>query len=227
MGDSTNVERDVAMMAEWWGRRKVGWLDRAAREFGELVDPYAYYAVNPALDEIMLANMCFTEWFLFESLLQDGKTPLGRYIDRHPDGASDRAIERLRQVEVTQFFSRFEIKGKDAASGICDLRDVRTDTCYEVLDRRLCKRRRWCKGTIAERIGCVDDQWQLVGQVHLYDRALPQDTAVDGPGEVHPEDIGDGFDTARMSYYLRLLRDTIGMGGRYVSTVQAVSLGAS
>ena len=69
------------------------------------------------------------------------------------------------------------------------------------------------------RVACVDDVWLTVGQLYMYDIARLCDTAVDGPGSVHPEDLDDGFDTGQLSFYLRLVRDTMGAQGRYVKSL--------
>ena len=44
----------------------------------------------------------------------------------------------------------------------------------------------WSDGAIAVRLACVDDVWLTAGQLYLYDIARLSDTAVDGPGAVHP-----------------------------------------
>ena len=59
----------------------------------------------------------------------------------------------------------------------------------------------------------------LAGQLYLYDIARLSDTAVDGPGAVHPEDLQDGFDTSCISFFLRLVRDIMGAQGRYVKSL--------
>ncbi len=265
MGELTDVERDVARMAEYWGERKMGWREEAAAEFERAVRPLAFFEEPPARDRIDAVNMCFTEWALFERPLRRGRTPLQLYVEAASEDARevslcrlrqveqtqffsrfailgkdlDRGIAllrdvrtggeydvldpflslcRLRQVEQTQFFSRFAILGKDLDRGIALLRDVRTGGEYDVLDPFLCSRDRWSAGTIAERVACVDGVWQVVGQARLYDHATPDETAHDGPGELHPEDADDAV-LRDASFFLRLVRDVMGLDGRYAQTL--------
>ena len=214
------VEREIAGMAAYWGRRKMGWLDAASEEFDELVEPFTFHVMDVTPLEIQAVNRFFTEWVLFERPMCGDRTPLEIYIDRRPDGVPAEAFRRLRQVADTHLFSRFAILGKDTESDMVTLRDVRTGRCYEVCDPCICAQDRWSDGTIAMRIAQVDGLWQAVGQTHLYDVAKPELTAADGPGAVHPEDRGGELNTEAMSFYLRLLRDVIGISGRYTSTLR-------
>lgn len=213
-------------MAQYWGERKACWRDCAAEEFEGFVRPRAMHEEVPDFDVLCMVNMGFTEWVLFERPLRNGRTPLQLYIGRAPDCVGSDAVERLRQVERTHVFSRFAILDKDRDSGMAILRDTRTDLVYDVRDPVLCHRNRWRDGTIAERIACVDDVWQVVGQTRLYDRALPQFTSEDGPGELHEEDRGiPGIDEA--GFFLRFLRDVMGEEGRYASTLRSVMLSSA
>ena len=81
------------------------------------------------------------------------------------------------------------------------------------------QKERWREGAIAVRLARVDDVWLTAGQLYLYDIARLCDTAVDGPGTVHPEDLEDGFDTSCISFFLRLVRDIMGARGRYVKSL--------
>ena len=218
MGELTDVERDVARMAEYWGERKMGWREEAAAEFERAVRPLAFFEEPPARDRIDAVNMCFTEWALFERPLRRGRTPLQLYVEAASEDAREVSLCRLRQVEQTQFFSRFAILGKDLDRGIALLRDVRTGGEYDVLDPFLCSRDRWSAGTIAERVACVDGVWRVVGQARLYDHATPDETAHDGPGELHPEDADDAV-LRDASFFLRLVRDVMGLDGRYAQTL--------
>lgn len=215
------VAGDMARVAGYWGARKDGWLDDAGAEFEHVVRPLALCANSPGpasgLAGVDAINMCFTEWFLFERPFRAGRTPLQLYVGNAPDCEDGASLSRLRQVEQTQFFSRFAIVDK-ASDGFAELRDVRTDRWYRVFDPLLCGRARWRDGTIAERIGCVDGMWCVVGQARLYDRAPPDATAVDGPGELHPEDLGDRG-VLDASYFIRLVRDVMGVEGRYAHTL--------
>ena len=218
MDQVTQIEGDISRMASYWGARKARWRDAAGIEFEKIVRPFALYSDAPSREGIDAANMCFTEWALFDRPLERGRTPLQLYIERRPDGVADLEVARLRQIEQSQFFSRFEIVSKDAASGCAVLRDVRTGRRYLVHDPFLCTNNRWQDGTIAERIGCVDDAWYVVGQARLYDHATPAQTEHDGPGEIHPEDRGDPI-LRDAGFFLRLVRDVMGIEGRYTPTL--------
>ncbi len=170
-----------------------------------------------------MVNMCFTEWVLFERPLNEDKTPLQLYIETPPEDTSECALDHLRQIDETQFFARFAILDKDLDSGRATLLDVGGDRRYEVFDGVLCKNARWRNGTIAERIACVDGLWQVVGQVHLYDRAIPDVTRVDGPGALHPDDVR-AEEMRDAGLFLRLVRDVLGVDGRYVPTLSMVSV---
>lgn len=213
--------QDIAMMVAYWGERKHIWLDEAAQTFDELVKPFTYHIIDVTVAEIQAVNLCFTEWVLFERVMRAGKTPLGLYIERRPAGVSTEALTRLQQVVDTQFFSRFAIVEKHCEMGMAVLRDVETGRCYKTFDSFLCETGRWQDGVIALRIARVGSLWQAVGAVHLYDVASPQTTVADGPGAAHPEDRERAPHVASMSFYLRFLRDVIGMEGRYTSTFRA------
>lgn len=182
MADPAEIEREVAQMAEYWGERREGWRDAAADEFERIVMPACLYGPEQDFRRLQMVNMCFTEWVLFERPLREGKTPLQLYVETPPEGTLESTVDHLRQIDETQFFARFAILDKDPETSRAMLLDVGTDRRYEVCDGALCKNARWRNGTIAERIACVDGLWQVVGQVHLYDRADPDATRVDGPG---------------------------------------------
>ncbi|MDO4436875.1 MAG: hypothetical protein Q4B77_02860 [Coriobacteriaceae bacterium] len=220
--DLEELECDIAAMAAYWGERTTCWRASAADEFEAFVQPLAMREADPDFDIIQMINMCFTEWVLFERPLHDGRTPLQLYIGRAPNCIGSEAVERLRQVERTQFFSRFAILDKDSGAGVALLRDMRDDRVYDVHDPVLCEGRRWRDGTIAERIACVDGLWQVVGQARLYDRALPKYTEEDGPGELHEEDVGVP-EIAHAGFFLRFLRDVLGAEGRYTPSLRAVA----
>lgn len=223
MDDPNAIECEVAQMADYWGERKEGWRDDAADEFERIVMPACLRDPDPDFRQIQLINMCFTEWVLFERPLREGKTPLRLYIDARPDGASEQMLDRLGQIDATQFFSRFAILDKDVERGRAVLRDVRTDRVYEVFDEALCLNPRWRNGTISERIARVAGSWHVVGQVHLYDRAAPEMTSADGPGDVHPDDLR-ADEMRAVGFFLRLTRDVLGLDGRYAHTLSVLSM---
>ena len=210
----------VDAMAVHWQRHGGGFIGAAADEFCDLVDPACYHRAAPDGRELELVSVCFTEWLLFEKALGDGATPLERFCADRPAAMPERMWRALGEVAATQFFSRFAILGKDGVTGVCKLEDVRTGGRYEVFDPRLCSVGTWRDGTIGERVARVGGRWLAVGQVRLYDRAPAEDTLVDGPGEVHPEDAEGMPERMRQSFFLRLCRDVIGHRGRYSETAR-------
>ena len=195
------VGNDIADMAHFWMLRKFQFLEPAREQFEIIVDPWLSYCTEPSQNEIMAYNMAFTDWLLFERPYRHGKTLLELYVDEPPASLSPASLKRLEQVRDTQYFSRFGILDKDPASGMVVLKE------------------HWSDGAIAVRLACVDDVWLTAGQLYLYDIARLSDTAVDGPGSVHPEDLDDGFDTSCISFFLRLVRDIMGAQGRYVKSL--------
>lgn len=208
------VERDVFDMARYWNVRKFQFVDVAAHEFEVLVDPAIAYGEEPSFEETMAYNQAFTEWLLFERVAGDGMTLLERYVAEPPASAGAESVERLRQVVRTQFFSRFAIAGKDVRSGRSELVDLQTGRSYDVWDPGIARKERWRDGALAVRIAEVEGEWLAIGQLRLYDIAPAAETSVDGPGAVHPEDLAAGFDTSKMCFYLRLIRDVMGYDGR-------------
>lgn len=223
MDDSNEIAREVAQMADYWGERRDSWRDEAADEFERIVMPACLREPDPDFRQIQMVNMCFTEWVLFERPLRGGDTPLRRFIDSGPLEMTDPMSGRLMQIAETQFFSRFAILDKDPTGGRAVLRDVRTDRDYEVFDEILSSNPRWRNGTIAERIARVDGSWHAVGQVHLYDRVIPDETRTDGPGEIHPGDPR-AEEMRKAGFFLRLVRDVLGFDGRYAPTLSVISL---
>lgn len=190
------VGNDIADMAQFWMLRKFQFLESAREQFEIIVDPWLSYCEEPSQSEIMAYNMAFTDWLLFERPYYHGKTLLELYVDEPPASLSPASLRRLEQV-----------------------RDTRTDRRFDVYDPHIVQKEHWRDGAIAVRIACIDDVWLTAGQLYLYDIARLSDTAVDGPGAVHPEDLEDGFDTSCISFFLRLVRDIMGAQGRYVKSL--------
>lgn len=222
MGCFQDVMDDVTCMAMYWMGRRSELRFPACKEFEDYIDPACYHEVDPSQDSLDFVNMIFTEWLLFERPLRDGLTPLEIFIEQRPVVMTQASWKRLAEVRDTQVFSRFAIRHKDLDTNMCVYQDVRSGKRYDVYDEHVCKIDRWRDGTIAERIACVEDEWCPVAQVRLYDRAAPEETAVDGPGELHPEDEGLLPPAVRDSFYLRLARDTMGYRGRYSPSVRTV-----
>ena len=223
--DSRQLESAVAEelyeFARYWLLRKFQFIDAARDEFESVVDPAVWYEDRPALERVEACNLAFTEWLLFEWVYEGGDTLLELYMERRGDMLPPETLARLHEVHDTQYFSRFRIADKDERTGMLVLVDMRSGKRYDVTDSAAAEVARWRDGVLAERIACVGGTWICVGQTHLYDVARPADTCVDGPGAVHPEDVEEGLETHRLSFYLRLVRDVMGVDGRYASSLKA------
>ena len=196
MGNYQDVKDAVQFAAEWWVKRKWTFLNEANEEFMEFVDPAVCYQDCLTEGDVVYLNMCFTE------------------------------ADVLRQIDETQLFSRFAIKDKDRETGMVVLVDVRTDRRYDVYDPHICEVEHWVDGSIGVRIACVDGAWQAVGQVYLYDRSSPSAYQSDGPGEMHPEDYLRKPEAEFAGFYMRLVRDVIGVEGRYHESMRAREVAA-
>ena len=226
MGNYQDVKDAVQFAAEWWVKRKWTFLNEANEEFMEFVDPAVCYQDCLTEGDVVYLNMCFTEWVLFERPLRRGRTPLQMLADEPPSDAPAGAADVLRQIDETQLFSRFAIKDKDRETGMVVLVDVRTDRRYDVYDPHICEVEHWVDGSIGVRIACVDGAWQAVGQVYLYDRSTPSAYQSDGPGEMHPEDYLRKPEAEFAGFYMRLVRDVIGVEGRYHESMRAKEVAA-
>lgn len=211
------VQADINAMARYWEDRKLEFLEPANELFMAFVDPAFRYGEEPYVghDEF---SMFFTEWVLFEFAFLERRTPLEEYAAHPPAGTEPARVARLGEIARSQFFSRFAILDKDPATETVVLSDVVTRRRYDVCDPVTCLQPRWRDGTIGVRIACADGAWHAVGQAHLYDRALPEHTDRDGPGFFHEEDRLIRPEAEHMGFYLRLLRDTVGIEGRYRHT---------
>lgn len=200
-------------------------IDAAFEEFVGHIDPAVLYVRRPSERDFMAVEMCFSEWLVVERPLRDGLTPLQLAAQMPPDGVEAADVRALEEVAASQFFSRFAICGKDVQAGVASLCDVRSGALYEVLAPHVCENDRWRDGSIALRIACVDGRWQEAGKVDLYDRCAPGPVTPLSAGEVHPDDENLP-EALRASYYLRLVRDLMGIDGLYRKTVRIVDAAA-
>ena len=219
MSTYQDVERDIRQMANYWLLRKFQFLDWTNDVFFSYIDPHNELDKLDD-DKQVIMSMCFTEWLLFECPLRDGLTPLSLYLNERPARVSQQALDRLLQVRDTQFFSRFAILKKDAATGVSTLKDVRTGRCYDVYDQHLCEVKHWKNGTIAERIGPV---LTAPGDGRPGAHVRPRRAECHlcrRPGRVHPEDHETRPELEAASYFIRLARDLLSPDGRYQDTLK-------
>lgn len=196
-------------------------IDAAFDEFVDYIDPAALYRTRPSERDFMAIEMCFSEWLITERPLRRGLSPLQLAAATPPSDAPGETADLLREVASSQFFSRFAIESKDREQGAATLVDVRTGERYEVLAPRICAIEHWSDGSIALRIARAGGRWQEAGRVNLYDRCAPGPVTEESAGEIHPED-GELPEALRSSYYLRLVRDLMGIDGHYRSTARIV-----
>lgn len=220
MVDETTIERAIDRAGMYWQERKEEVLEEANVVFLGFVDPAFLYGEPPMVPHETV-SLLFTEWLVFDFPALGDETPF-TWCAKHPHelGADVPADERrcLRAVARTQFFSRFEILEKDAESGMCTFRDVCDGRRYDVHSPFVCAKESWRRGTVAVRIARFNRVWYDVGRVHLYDRATLEETGTDGPGMFHPEDRARRPEAEFVGFYLRLIRDVIGIDGRYRET---------
>lgn len=222
------VDEDILGVYKRWADGSKPYFERSRGEFSRLVNPRAYYDEAPDPNDIVLINLCFTEWFLFEFDLADGCTPLECYVAEPPTGIDEESVQRLAQVATTQRFSRFAICEKLLASEDARLLDLFTGEELLVHAPTVCKRRNWRRGTVSMRIACVDGRWMQTGKATLYDKA-PAKAGCSILGEdkvtiLARKDGAWGFLHREWSesYFLNLLYDVIGVAGAYTDTCRAV-----
>lgn len=211
------VHDAVHEITVYWADRQHEFAPQASEHFVSFVDPAYLYGEEPLLSPEVIGTI-FTEWLLFEYVLPNGMTPVEAFASKPPVAASADTRRIVRGIARTQFFSRFAILYKDQATKIATLRDVQTGRRYDVYDPRLCQTERWRTGTIGERLVHIDGTWTPVAPIRLYDRAAAEEATPDGPGCFHPEDILRKPEAEHASFYLRLLRDIVGIEGRYRHT---------
>lgn len=233
MGLYEQVDQDVLAVFKRWADRSAEYYERSAREFEERVRPAAYYVIVPRPGDVEFANICFTEWFLYEFALREGKSPLMWFVERPPARTPAERIRRLGQVAETQRFSQFAILDKHPKTREVDLADLCSGRELRVTAPMVCGKGGWKDGSVGIRIACVDGQWISVGKAVLYDRNPGSVvSAATGFGVGHDEGEGSSPDEARPSgsregdvSFLGLVREVIGLGGAYAGTRRMVGVG--
>ena len=124
MGIGEKVERDVRSVAEYWGRRKREFIEEPALAFEQIVRPAIYFESEPDPLVETQVNATFTEWLLFDCMLDERGTLLERYVRKPPAGVADSRLARLRQVAETHEFSEYAIMRRDPGAGTLELLDI-------------------------------------------------------------------------------------------------------
>ena len=89
MGIGEKVERDVRSVAEYWGRRKREFIEEPALAFEQIVRPAIHFESEPDPLVETQVNATFTEWMLFDCMLDERGTLLERYVRKPPAGVAD------------------------------------------------------------------------------------------------------------------------------------------
>lgn len=129
MGIGEKVERDVRSVAEYWGRRKREFIEEPALAFEQIVRPAIYFESEPDPLVETQVNATFTEWLLFDCMLDERGTLLERYVRKPPAGVADSRLARLRQVAETHEFSEYAIMRRDPGTGTLECSTYTTEQC--------------------------------------------------------------------------------------------------
>ena len=203
------VERDIGAAAQYWGKRKLEFIEAPAIAFEKIIRPAIYFERDPSPIVEAQLNVAFTEWLLFDVELDERGSLLRRYARKPPSGVCEGRAERLRQVCDTHLFSEFAIREKRPAAGTVDLVDIFDGEARTVRDVRLARRDGWDVGTVSMRIARVDGVWMPVGQTVMYDRCRFDPSWIP---------VEDDAGTSGMRL-LDLVHDVYGIDGAYRESV--------
>lgn len=184
------------------------WASEAyPRQFREAVDafelmarPACIYDEHPAEDKVEATGAAFSEWWLFEAVIDDsGRTPLLAYAE---DGGDERLRAIARDMADTQLFQQFAVLAlvpdEDAAvmSGVSD------HGLYRVHNEYAARSRNWRRGLLGCRIARIGGLWYMVSLLPLHDN---------GGDPSRPDPDGEHF--------LGLVRKVLGVDGEFAQSV--------
>lgn len=211
------VQEDVADVFERWADRDAPYFETSRLLFEYLVMPAAEYLESPPESLLEQTSLAYTEWLLFEYPIDGLHTPIELYAMMPSGMVSEGRAGRIEQVARTQRFSQFALGEKNPREGTVRVRDVNTGDELELCCPDAATRHRWKMGLLGARIALVNGSWVCVGGVKFYDRAPDADPSL----RDRPTDI----DCVTGSFYLDLLRETIGIDGAYFDSLNLVRLG--
>lgn len=172
--------------------------------FEVFVNPEVIYNDAPTPDELVRLNAAFTEWFLFDCDVLEGRTPFEVMAKDDPT---------LAECAQTQFYSRFWVVERDAERKQVTLRDMATCEDYIVRSTHIARNERWAKGTLGTRIAQAHGVWHEIGQMVLHDNApsepLPQ--AEERKGHVQHD----------ATAFIKNLEQLLGRRGAYADTLES------
>jgi len=185
-------------------KRDVAEFERAARQFTNTVDPRIAYQPYASQHDQDMMNLFFTEWFLFEYILASGQTPLRSYVANPPHGAEEESVKALSELVDSQTFSQFTVHELKPHENTAVFQDMRDGQCYLVHDAYVSRKPSYEKGSVATRIGKINDEWQCLGGVLVHDNTAAEDTFI---LDFLP------FDGVHASQFLALAKNVIGTKG--------------
>lgn len=156
---------DFRPVVDYFAQRSTE-LDVAFARFTSQVDP-SQEARSDAASQRALSN-AFIEWFVFDSHLANGRTPLEHFVVSAPAKADRRVVELFRQVAATQLFSLFWVRAIDPAAHTVTLEDAADGATYEVYDARLGDTLPGARGLMAVRLAQVAGEWRCPCDVAMY-----------------------------------------------------------
>jgi hypothetical protein len=145
------------MLEHYLGSPKLrGEVARAFREFFDENDP----GMDGAPAPFDWAASLFNEWFLFDFVLRNGRTPLEDFIAKNPLSLPEEAIGLYRALYESHA-GLFEVKSIALGESLA-LKELRTGTRFRVREFSATFTLR--KGDLFfGRVGKVGDRWELVG----------------------------------------------------------------
>lgn len=151
---------------------------------GSIAKIYEYYFTTPRHSEDVLRAMreffdrpdldrggslemndrsegLFNEWFLYNFILTNGKTPLVNFIDENPLRVSKNDIALCRTILKSNEYGLFEVLSVDIDKGLM-LKNLQTGKEIYVSERKLTSQVT-TDSIFFGRIGLVDDHYELIG----------------------------------------------------------------
>ncbi len=102
----------------------------------------------------------FMEWFLFEHVLRNGKTPLQYFAQENPLKFSEETVRLYAEMDKTQHYDFFEVLSITKNKAL-ELRSVRDGRRYAVSEKMATSGPR-VGDVIVCRVGKVGEVWELI-----------------------------------------------------------------
>lgn len=228
------IEGSLRSVFRAWSYEQDDCIEKAQQLYKRVVNPIVYHEKYPSPEAFQHANLCFTEWFMFDFNMSDGHSPLESFLER---ASSDIPVEQrqtLKEIAASHVFSHFSIRHKNIDSGHVLLRDICSDADYTARLPNACQRTSWERGMLSVRIGCVGGTWHQVGKTMAYDRAPHLEGSRDevlcwgGVSKLSHRRFADASSQEYVQRselrdrYLAFVHKLIGVGGRYTRSFHIV-----